>query len=62
PRQDHPTGNQRSTATAQDRKDNSFLEQPFISHYSRQTSAALRQLCANLTLDQVTLARGALAL
>ncbi|SDG96707.1 hypothetical protein SAMN05216260_1451, partial [Streptomyces griseoaurantiacus] len=24
PRQDHPTGNPRSTATAQDRKDNSF--------------------------------------
>jgi hypothetical protein len=25
PRKDHPTGNPRSTATAQDRKDNSFL-------------------------------------
>ncbi|MFF4138986.1 hypothetical protein ACFY1B_48055 [Streptomyces mirabilis] len=26
PRQNHPTGNPRSTATAQDRKDNSFLD------------------------------------
>lgn len=26
PQQDHPTGNPRSTATAQDRKDNSFLD------------------------------------
>ena len=51
PQQDHPTGNPRSTATAQDRKDNSFLGPMVIAACEQHLPESQRVLSDELAVQ-----------